>query len=345
LKKSLPRTLINGHPVRQSGNHNLQKLGNEGEAQTIPTIVNGVTMKTNSKYNMEISGTPINPINDCIDNLQDTVNGYNKSVHLNTDMPRVVLIGDSRIKGFENLLRSMFNREYYLFSLLQPGSNSNIPKESVKEAVKQLYMNDFLVISRGTSNFDSDNFTSTFQNISNYLRSITNTNILLLSIPYRFDLPIQFAVNKKIIMLNNKLQKLVRKLPHTSFLDSNNGRQLFTRHGLHRNKLGKRLVTSNSLSYFGCFQHKVSSSNKKLSDKSSGFDSADNSSVDNVPEATTKNTDEEIQATTETEADSPTSSDNEQLQIQTLDDEQTAAGINSISLLRMMIVLYMIDLI
>jgi len=41
LKKSLPRTLINSHPVRQSGNHNLQKLGNEGEVQTIPTIVNG----------------------------------------------------------------------------------------------------------------------------------------------------------------------------------------------------------------------------------------------------------------------------------------------------------------
>ena len=42
LKKSLPRTLINGHPVRQPGNHNLQKLGNEEEVQTIPTIVNGV---------------------------------------------------------------------------------------------------------------------------------------------------------------------------------------------------------------------------------------------------------------------------------------------------------------
>jgi hypothetical protein len=82
---------------------------------------------------MEISGTPIDPINDCNDNLRDTINDYNKSVHLNTDMHRVVVIGDSDIKGFENLLRSMFNREYYLFSLVQPGSN--ILKESVKETV------------------------------------------------------------------------------------------------------------------------------------------------------------------------------------------------------------------
>ena len=59
-------------------------------------------------------------------------------------------------------------------------------------------------------------------------------------------------------------------------------------------------------------------------------DSVDSSSVDNVPEATTRDSDDEIQATTETESGSLTSSDNEQLQIQTLDDEQTAAGINSI---------------
>ena len=115
-----------------------------------------------------------------------------------------------------------------------------------------------------------------------------------------------------------------QRLPHWFYYALKN--TMLTRHGLHRNKLGKRLVTSNSLSYFGCFEHKVSSSNKKMSDKSSGFDSADNSSVDNVPEATTKNTDEEIQA----QSDSPNSSDNEQLQIQSLDDEQTAAGIKSI---------------
>ena len=73
--------------------------------------MNGVTIKTNWKHSIEIIVTLIDPINICIDNLRDTINGYNKSVHLNTDMPRVVLVGDSHIKGFENLLRSMFNRE------------------------------------------------------------------------------------------------------------------------------------------------------------------------------------------------------------------------------------------
>jgi hypothetical protein len=40
------------------------------------------------------------------------------------------------------------------------------------------------------------------------------------------------------------MQKLVRILPHAKFLDCNNDRHLFTKHGLHRNTLGKYLVAS-----------------------------------------------------------------------------------------------------
>jgi hypothetical protein len=68
---------------------------------------------------------------------------------------------------------------------------------------------------------------------------------------------------------------------------------------------------------------------KRMSDsESSGFDSVDSSSVDNVPEATTRDNDDEISASTGIESDSLTSSDNEQLKIHTLDEEQTAFGVN-----------------
>jgi len=216
-------------------------------------------MKTNSKHNMEMISTPLDPINDCINNLCDTINNYNTNILSNTGVYKVVVIGDSHIKGFENLLRSKLNNGYNVFSLVQPGSNSNILKESVKETIKKLSQDDFLVISSGTNDFDSDTFASTFQNFRNYLMSINYTNILLLNIPYRFDLPSHSAVNKKIFMLNKKLQKLVRILPHTKFLDSKNDRQLFTRHGLHCNKLGKYLVTSQIVCHIlATFQHRVS---------------------------------------------------------------------------------------
>ena len=44
-----------------------------------------------------------------------------------------------------------------------------------------------------------------------------------------------------IHMLNKKLQKLAKVYLHTSFLETMNNRELFTNHGLHRNRLGKKL--------------------------------------------------------------------------------------------------------
>ena len=61
-KKSLPRTLNESHPVRHKNNHNLQELENEEENRTIPTIVNRVSMKTNSKYNLKNRNAPIDSI-------------------------------------------------------------------------------------------------------------------------------------------------------------------------------------------------------------------------------------------------------------------------------------------
>jgi len=72
-------------------------------------------------------------------------------------------------------------------------------------------------------------------------------------------------------------------------------------------------------------------SDKRMSDnESSGFESVDSCSVDNVHEATTRDFDDEIPATTETESDSLTSSDNEQLKIQTLDEEETAVMVKPV---------------
>ena len=49
--------------------------------------------------------------------------------------------------------------------------------------------------------------------------------------------------------MNRKLQKLVKFFPHTSFLGSVNNRKIFMNHGLHRNKLGKKLVNFQLVSF------------------------------------------------------------------------------------------------
>jgi len=76
----------------------------------------------------------------------------------------------------------------------------------------------------------------------NFIKSNDHTNIILVNIPSRYDLPNSVSVNRNIAALNRKLQKLVKVFPHMSFLKTDKDRNLYTNHGLHLNKLGKQLV-------------------------------------------------------------------------------------------------------
>ena len=90
------------------------------------------------------------------------------------------------------------------------------------------------------NDYNLDNFKTTFKNIKEYITSIIHTNILVLGLPHQYDLQNNLDVNSKIHNINKKLSKLVSILPSAHFLDSNNDRNLYTKHGLHKNKQGKR---------------------------------------------------------------------------------------------------------
>ena len=66
--------------------------------------------------------------------------------------------------------------------------------------------------------------------------------IIIINVPFRYDLPNSRSANNIISVLNRKLQKLVKVFPYMSFLKTDNDRNLFTNHGPHLNKLGKQLV-------------------------------------------------------------------------------------------------------
>jgi len=113
---------------------------------------------------------------------------------------------------------------------------------SASEVIRRLSHDDLVVVCSGTNDYDLNNFSLTFWNIKNYIMSTNHTNILLMNVPFRYDLPNSSSINKNISLLNRRLQKLAKAFPHSSFLGTLNNRNLFTTHGLHQSKLGKKLV-------------------------------------------------------------------------------------------------------
>jgi hypothetical protein len=79
-----------------------------------------------------------------------------------------------------------------------------------------------------------------------------------MSVPFRYDLWNATFVNNSISILNRKLKKVVNAFSHASFIETENTRKLFTNHGLHRNKLGKRLVTYQIASFLqSALEHNI----------------------------------------------------------------------------------------
>jgi hypothetical protein len=65
----------------------------------------------------------------------------------------------------------------------------------------------------------------------------------VLNMPFKYNLPNANSVNNSISIFNRKVKKLIKSCPHAKVIEIDNNRKLFTHHGLHRNELGKRLVT------------------------------------------------------------------------------------------------------
>jgi len=177
-----------------------------------------------------------------IHNLRETINVLNKKKCTHSKKHKIIRIGDSNIKGYACNLKSLLSNNYEFYSIVRPGSTTSELKESAIEEVSQLCHDNVIIICSGTNDYEPHKFSLTLHNIMNYVKSNSHTNIILMNVPYRYDIPNSLSVNKIISVLNRKLQKLVKVFPHTSFLKTDTDRNLFTNHGLHINKLGKQLV-------------------------------------------------------------------------------------------------------
>jgi len=128
--------------------------------------------------------------------------------------------------------------------IVKPGSNTGSLIQTAKGEVENLTMNDFLIICSGTNDTDTNPSSNAFKNITDFIRSVNHTNVTLISVPYRHDIPDYSHVNNEIKTFNSKLLKLAKIFNHVNIIEPDNSRLLFTRHGLHLNELGKELLSN-----------------------------------------------------------------------------------------------------
>jgi len=82
----------------------------------------------------------------------------------------------------------------------------------------------------------------------------THTNIILMSVPHRYDLMETSCVNHEIF--NRKLHERLKRLTKVEMIDVGNHRTLYTRHGQHLNSKGKESMANKTASTIKCVLNK-----------------------------------------------------------------------------------------
>ena len=75
--------------------------------------------------------------------------------------------------------------------------------------------------------------------IKNFVENHKQTNVIVISVPCRYDLEPKSCVNDEVKVYNRKLKKHLKVPENTCVIEVDSNRDLFTRHGLHMNSKRK----------------------------------------------------------------------------------------------------------
>jgi len=137
---------------------------------------------------------------------------------------------------------------------VKPGAGSGTLVNSTTSDITNLTKNDVVIVCGGANDVAKNNPKTALRHIRNFINSNNHTNIILISVPHRYDLMQSSCVNNEIRSFNRKLVKSVRAFKHASVLEMTSDRNHFTKHGLHLNSLGKEVLSKQIVSHVYAIQ-------------------------------------------------------------------------------------------
>jgi RNase H-fold protein (predicted Holliday junction resolvase) len=107
----------------------------------------------------------------------------------------------------------------------------------------ELTKNDVVIIWGGMKDVGRNESNKELTEIRNFMEN-NNTYTMVINLPTRQDLEPTSCVSQETKVFNRKLGKYIKCFEHTSVVEIKWDKEHHTRHGLHLNKKGKKLLTN-----------------------------------------------------------------------------------------------------
>lgn len=171
--------------------------------------------------------------------------GKRAKVNNKTSTGKLTVLADSHGRGLIHGLQKQM-KVFNSMVLSKPGAKLKHVVKGCEKWAQGFSPQDYLVVFGGTNDFGAyEPYQLTIrQGLDELLALDIETNVIIVDVPYRYDLP---DLNNNISFINKKIKGTIsRYVGRTSFshLHINNylTREHYTTHGLHLRKSGKSLV-------------------------------------------------------------------------------------------------------
>jgi hypothetical protein len=157
---------------------------------------------------------------------------------------KIVVLGDSHARGCARELASCLGNKFEVNGMVMPGAGLAHISTLAKEEIRNLTPGDAVVIWGGANDVSRNNSQDGLKSLTKFVKGHRQTNIIIMCVPHRHDLPQWSCVNKEVENFNRKVVKLMKPYQHVTVMRIEPDRKFFTQHGLHMNNPGKeRLAT------------------------------------------------------------------------------------------------------
>jgi hypothetical protein len=110
--------------------------------------------------------------------------------------PKIVIVGDSFAKGISGELKRNLRNYLEIIGYVRPGSSMEGITKLAKQEITSLTKKDMIVVWGGANDIARNEANDALTHIINYVEARKHTNVLIVSVPIRFDLISTSCVNK-----------------------------------------------------------------------------------------------------------------------------------------------------
>ena len=201
----------------------------QSESKPIPVIHNRYKVLNNCHISEYASSDPAGS-NPLARNCKIKSNKSTKTKH------KILIIGDGHAQGIASESQLNLDNEFEIQDIVKPGSDLAAITHTVNRDTGALTKHDAVAVWGGIRDISGNESQKGLCQMRNLMERRSQTNVLVVNVPNRFDVETHCCVNYEVNAFNRKLDKHMKSFQNVNTVEVTSDRDYYTKRGLHLNR-------------------------------------------------------------------------------------------------------------